>query len=174
VIFKTGRALVFTGCLLLSACLRSPEGATPFVAPTNARTVEPGVTPTLENQPPTLVPTVIPTPPCVNKLKFLEDVTIPDGTTVRPGESLDKRWRVQNNGTCSWDESYRLELSSGSEMGAAKEQALYPARGSSEAVLRMVFIAPADSGNYHSAWQAMDPYGEPFGDQFYIDIAVAP
>ncbi|RPI34879.1 MAG: hypothetical protein EHM70_01465, partial [Chloroflexota bacterium] len=113
-----------------------------------------------------------PTPPCTDLLTFLEDLTIPDGTAVGPGEALDKRWQVENSGTCNWDESYRVKLVAGPEMGAPSEQTLYPARSGTSAVIRIQFTAPSDPGAYRSAWQAYNPSGEPFGDPFFIDIIV--
>lgn len=115
---------------------------------------------------------ILPTPSCSNILTFLEDLTIPDGSFVRPGELLDKRWLVQNNGTCNWDERYRLKWVSGSTMGASEEQALYPARSGSQAVLRIEFTAPQEPGLQRSTWQAFSPKGEAFGDSFYIEVVV--
>lgn len=113
-----------------------------------------------------------PTPSCTNNLRFIEDLSIPDGTVVSPGIPLDKRWNLENNGTCNWDQDYRVRLVGGPEMGAKAEQALYPARSGAQATIRMVFVAPQEPGAYRSAWQAHDPDGQPFGDIFYIDIVV--
>lgn len=117
---------------------------------------------------------VIPTstPSCVNGLTFISDVTIPDGTIVASGGSLDKQWQVQNSGTCNWDDRYRLRLVSGDALGATAEQALYPARAGSQATLRIQFKAPPDPGEYTSEWQAFDSAGIPFGDSFYMKIVV--
>jgi hypothetical protein len=52
------------------------------------------------------------------------------------------------------------------------EQALYPARSGTQVELRIVFTAPNEPGIYRSAWQAHDPEGQPFGDQFFIEIVV--
>lgn len=117
-------------------------------------------------------PTDPPAPDCSNNLLYISDMSIPDGTQVKPGERLDKRWEVENSGTCNWDQSYRLKLVAGSEMGVPAEQALYPARGGSKAVIRIVFTAPQEPGTYRSAWQAYDPGGNPFGDPFYIEVVV--
>ncbi len=122
--------------------------------------------------PESLRPTV--TPSCVDGLTFLEDLSIPDGTQVRPGEALDKRWLVENSGTCNWDQHYRVKLVYGPEMGAAKELALYPARGGTHLTISLQLIAPSEPGQVRSAWQAYNPEGEAFGDPFYIDILVQP
>ena len=113
-----------------------------------------------------------PTPVCTDNLLFLEDLTIPDGTVVEPGQRLDKRWQVQNNGTCNWGEGYRVKLIAGPGMGVPVQQALVPARSGTETVIRMVYIAPDNPGNYRSAWQAYKAQGIPFGDPFYIDVIV--
>lgn len=34
--------------------------------------------------------------------KFIADVTVPDGSTLRPGEKFTKVWLVRNNGTVPW------------------------------------------------------------------------
>jgi hypothetical protein len=133
----------------------------------------PPVTVTLPATPAaTQTPHPTPTPPCKNDLKFQEDLTIPDGTEVTPGQQLDKRWQVLNSGTCNWDEKYRVKLLAGPEMGAAKEQALYPARSGTQAVLRMLFTAPSEPGTYRSAWQAYTAEGEPFGEVFFVEVVV--
>ncbi len=113
-----------------------------------------------------------PTPDCSNSLTFVADLTVPDGTLIGRGVQVDKRWQVQNSGTCSWDSSYRLVLVAGPELGLPEEQALYPARAGSEAVIRMLLTAPVSPGVYTSAWQARDPAGEPFGEIIYVEIQV--
>jgi hypothetical protein len=119
-------------------------------------------------------PGLAPTPECTNSLYFLDDLTIPDNTVVAPGSAMDKQWLVQNNGTCNWDGHYRLKLIGSEAMGAAAEQALYPARSGTQAALRIQFTAPAEAGTYVSEWQAYDPSGIPFGDSFFIKIIVQP
>jgi hypothetical protein len=91
---------------------------------------------------------------------------------VGTGQGLDKRWQVQNSGTCNWDSSYRMKLIAGPELSAQSEQALYPARSGTEMVIRILFTAPSEAGTYRSAWQAFDPQGEPFGEPFFIEVVV--
>jgi len=114
-----------------------------------------------------------PTPTCKDDLWFLQDITIPDGTVVEPGESIDKRWQVRNSGNCNWDENYSIKLVAGPGMGVPVQQALIPARSGTDVIIRMIFNAPEESGNYRSVWQAHDRKGNPFGNSFFIDIIVA-
>lgn len=151
--------------------LRLGGQPTPFKPPSLAVNATPlmQVTPT---PPPTPEVITLPTLECSNILTFLEDLTIPDGTLVRPGEALDKRWLVQNNGTCNWNERYRLKLIAGSALGVPEEQALYPARSGTQAIIRILFTATDQPGLQRSAWQAFSPQGEAFGDPIYIEIFV--
>jgi hypothetical protein len=163
--------------LILSAC-GARRVPTPYLPPTIAPT-SPLTVPADQAQANLATkgvdlerPEVTPTLACVPNLTFLEDLTVPDGSQVLPGSTLDKRWRVENSGTCNWDEDYRLKLIAGPAMGARPEQALYPARSGTQAVLRIIFTAPEEPGPYRSAWQAYGPGGQPFGDPFFIEIMV--
>lgn len=177
---------------LLAAC--APVETTPFIppplqtSPTVAATTislwtvtpEPGETdinaaetPAANSteEPQSALPS--PTPACLDSLRFLADLTIPDGTLVVPGERIDKQWQVQNDGTCDWDGRYTLKVVGGfPPLGADVVQTLYPARAGSEAIIQVIFTGPLSAGIYRSAWQAYDPDGNPFGDTVYIEVVV--
>ena len=169
-------ALLLGACSILPGNQIQPGNApllssheTPFIPPT----LEPSAPKTASQtqsaaraQPPT------PQPACSDNLVFIDDLSIKDGTVFPPGAQLDKRWKVENAGTCNWDQRYRMKLIAGSELGVPAEQALFPARSGSQAVIRIIFTAPVEPGNYRSAWQAYSPQGDPFGDPFFIDIVV--
>ena len=76
---------------------------------------------------------------------------------MAPNSSLDKRWEVENSGTCNWDERYHLRLIGGPDLGANPVQPLFPARSGSTATIRIEMTAPAKAGSYRSAWQAYNP-----------------
>lgn len=177
--------LLFT----LTACL--PQAApTPFIPPTRAKTgpteavniafasptaVEialPSATATPRPSPTPEEPTATPPPPCAPSLRYLGDLTYPDGTLVSPGQRIQKQWQVENNGSCDWQAGYRLKLVGGFPLGVFGEVALYPARAGTQAILEIIFTAPPTPGPYRSAWQAFDSNGNPFGDVVYIDIVV--
>lgn len=149
----------------------------PFIAPSLVPTATATMTPT-----PTPTPEPRTNQPggnevenrlgCTDNLTFVSDVTIPDGTIVEPGSTLDKQWEVENSGTCSWDEFYTIRLINDQALSAKPEQALLPARGGSRVTIQITFHAPHEAGSYHTAWQAYNPQGEPFGDPFYMDVVV--
>lgn len=145
---------------------------TPFIPPTPHSTVTP-LSVSTPTSPVALKTHPTSTPQCNNNLRFLEDLTIADGTIVPPKEKLDKRWSVENNGTCNWDQTYSLRLIGGPDLGSLQEQSLYPARSGTTATLRIRFEAPQEPGTYRSAWQAHGPDGQPFGDPIFIEVIVA-
>ncbi len=161
--------------LTLAACAPKPA-PTFFLPPTQSLQLIPRPGTRATATPAAIVvPTIIlptPTPPCTDSLTYVQDLTIPDGTTVSPGQAIDKQWLVSNSGTCDWDARYRLRLVTGTNLDAAIEQALYPARAGTQATLRILFTAPSDVGTYNSAWQALGPEGNPFGDTIYMQIIV--
>ncbi len=173
--------LTFPLLLGLSACAPEPAIATPYRPPTFQATLPPrqaqpvpggGPLPAQALPSPVETPAPTPTPVCTNILSYLEDLTIEDGTQVPPNSTIDKRWLVENTGSCNWDSRYRLRLVEGDALGAAADQALYPARAGTRVALRIVFTAPSEPGTYTTTWQAIAPDGTPFGDTFYMEIVV--
>lgn len=159
-----------TGCQAVKLSETPPAY---FIPPTAA------VTPTPEpSSTPVSVSTSIPRPTenagCSNLLAYIKDLTIPDGSMFSPGESIDKRWQVENQGTCNWNSRYTLRLTGGDPMGAETQQSLYPALAGNQAVIRINFKAPAEGGKYRSSWQAYTPDSKAFGDPIYIEIDVIP
>lgn len=122
----------------------------------------------------TLVPAPTEIIPCTNALKWLNDLTYDDNSTVLPGQLLDKQWLAQNSGTCDWDARYKLRNINGETLGAPAKIPLYPARAGAQVILRIVFTAPAATGTFRSEWQAEGPDGASFGDTVYIQIIVSP
>ncbi len=65
----------------------------------------------------TITPQIPPTAVC-DQATFVNDVTIPDGTSVTPGSSFKKTWRLRNSGSCQWS-GYTLVFDSGESMSPA-------------------------------------------------------
>lgn len=172
--------LAFTLTLLLASACSPASTATPFLPPTlPAPLIEPTfiINPTqviivVQSTP---LPTILPTADaegCFSDLRFVEDVTIPDNSFVTLGSSIDKRWLVENSGTCHWNSDYRLKHIGGAILDAPEEIALYPARAGTQATIQILFTAPFTDGVYESAWQAYDPEGNAFGDPIYVRVVV--
>lgn len=165
----TALVVFLQGCTFPGVQRPAPESSltTPFVPPS---AVPQSTATSAANQAAPARPT--PTVPCQDGLAYVADLTIPDGSVIAPGASIDKRWEVKNTGSCNWEAGYTLRLIAGDALSAAEEQALIPARADTNAVIRILFQAPLDPGAYRSAWQAHNPAGDPFGDPIYMEITV--
>jgi hypothetical protein len=103
------------------------------------------------------------------------DVTIPDGTVMKPGEKFTKIWRVQNTGTCKWDQGYGFTIWAGPSMGAnpifysSHDQSVAPG-GIVDFSLEM--RAPYQPGDYVAHWVMISDAGKTFGGDFTVFIKV--
>lgn len=97
---------------------------------------------------------------CEDKLAFVTDVTVPDGTILSPDELFTKTWRIRNTGTCTWTTSYQLVFKDGQQMSAPEAVTLtrdVPA--GQEVDISVDFTAPSDMRPYKSFWQLQNADG---------------
>jgi len=154
--------------LLLTGCSQA-SGLTPI--PTDIVEIRPPAAIFLD--PPT--PAAQLAPPqvgCVDQARFIEDLSVPDGSRVEPGAPIDKRWSVLNSGTCDWGPGYRLIRTDTGSLRGPAELALYPARAGEAAVWQVVLTAPREPGQHIASWQARSPGGELFGDPVFVLVEV--
>jgi hypothetical protein len=157
---------------------------TEIAAHTATLTPSPTASPTITPIPVTPTETLTPTPartplPC-NIAGFIDDVTIPDGTEMEPGESFTKTWRLRNNGSCNWTDGYELVFVSGDQMDGPTVQEfttdwIYPGF---EVDVSVDLVAPSEPGTYIGYWKLQNEAGVPFGlaptsGPFYVEIVVA-
>lgn len=110
---------------------------------------------------------------------FIDDLSIPDGAQMRPGESFVKTWRIKNAGTCTWTPDYAVVFDSGTAMGAPAAVRFPQAVGPGATVdVSISMIAPATPGRVRGSWKLQSATGERFGlgasgkDAFYVEIEV--
>lgn len=112
---------------------------------------------------------------CFNS-KFVADVTIPDGTVMKPEEKFRKIWRIQNTGTCKWDEGFGFKLWAGPAMSgdpvyfSSTDQPVQPG-GTVDIGVDM--RAPTATGDYVAHWIMVSDSGQTFGGDFTVVIKVA-
>ena len=154
--------------LLLAACSRTPPSSAATFSLPRTTPVSLTATPALAVDE-TTTPTVS---ACIHGAVYLEDLTVPDGSIVAPGSEVDKRWSVQNSGTCQWGSDYRLVHVGGDGLAGPEETALYPAPAGATAVWQVILHAPTQPGEYTSRWQARSPDGTLFGDEVFVVVIV--
>lgn len=124
---------------------------------------------------PTRTPTEV---PC-DKLEFVEDVTIDDGTEIQAGEPFEKIWRLKNAGSCTWTSGYNLVFESGDQMSAPDSQQLTTGTVApgQEIDVAVDLVAPDDAGDYRGNFKLRNPGGTIYGwggqeKPFWVEISV--
>lgn len=142
----------------------SPTPAPTFSAPTASSPVALGTTPVVAGG--------VQSSACYG-LSFVDDVTIPDGTQVTPGQSFTKTWRVSNTGTCAWESGFKFNVVSGDALGGTAvtlNQRIEPGR---QYEFSVPMVAPTNkSGKVTGYWQLSDANGSYFGDQVYVEVNI--
>ncbi len=100
---------------------------------------------------------------CEDKAAFYADVTIPDNTSFRQGDTFVKTWQIKNAGTCGWGPTYSLVFAAGDILNGPKSVPLPNANPGDLFNISVNMTAPANGGTYVSDWQFQRPDGTRFG-----------
>jgi Ig-like domain from next to BRCA1 gene len=154
---------------MLSARQTQASLATATLAPTDTP-VPPTSTSTTT---PTPEPTA--TPACQDSSQFVLDVTIPDNSSMKPGQGFTKTWRLRNDGTCDWTTEYEVVRVDGASMGGpasvALSNAVYP---DGTVDISVDLTAPTANGVHRTNYQLRNADGGLFGVVFYVQVVVGP
>jgi hypothetical protein len=168
-----------TSALPTTAAGASPTAGVSGALPTLSFNATPNTTPVTG-----LTPLVSPVAPvsspvqgdtCHNNV-FVADVTVPDDTVFKPGTDFEKTWRIQNTGSCTWDDGYQLVFVSG-------DRDLDPANfvidetsefvESGETVdMTVALTAPNREATYTANYRMQTDTGVFFGETIYVRIQV--
>ena len=143
----------------------------PTLTPTNTYVIPVELTATMtsiwQGQRQNMTPEVLVTPEnCTNRVKFVEDITIPDESVITAGKPFTKTWKLQNVGSCVWTDQYSFQFVDGDLMEASekiplpKDTIVYP-NGTIE--ISVYMTAPEESGRYQGNWKILAPWGDLFG-----------
>ena len=143
----------------------------------------PTATGTLATSTPTKTPAPITQtvqPSSCDKVQFVSDVTVSDGTTFAPGQTFTKTWRLKNVGACAWSTSYQMVFFSGEQMGAPSAAAFSRAVEVGQTIdISVPMIAPSAAGSYRGYWMFKNASGALFGigaqanKPWWVDIKVS-
>lgn len=112
------------------------------------------------------------TPSCY-RLKFVQDVTIPDNTLMTPAEVFTKTWQVQNNGTCAWRPGFQMILVGGVAMGGSPFTLDTTVNPGAKMEISIKMVAPTNqTGVIQGTWRMTDGQGNPFGDALTTVIVI--
>ncbi len=146
-----------TPTLQLTASPTAPAPGLDLTA-TATTTLEPGVTPTA---------TV-----CTYNARYLEDITVPDGTEFTGGTAFDKTWSMENTGCLNWPIGTQLVFVRGDQMGAPNAIEVPLTAVGGRVNLTVPMKAPETPGEYTGYWQLHAPGNIPFGPEIFVNIVV--
>ncbi len=107
-----------------------------------------------------------------NNSAFVADVTIPDNTTIDPGKKFVKTWTLLNNGSCTWDTTFKLAFLSGDQMGGVTTPLTTSVAPGSSLNISVNLTAPTSNGTYKGVWQLQNGSNQNFGAQPFVLIKV--
>jgi hypothetical protein len=151
---------------------------TPSQTPPPSATFTPATTAPALGASPTL--TAPPIQAGTDRVEFVADITVPDGTVFKPGEQFTKTWRLINAGTSTWTTAYALTFSSGEQMSGAATTPLTVSVPPGQTVdISINLTAPTKEGKYTGYWMLRNAAGTNFGmggnsdGAFYVEINVS-
>jgi hypothetical protein len=110
--------------------------------------------------------------PCY-KLLYIEDVTIPDGTRLKPNEVFTKTWLVQNNGGCAWPPGFTFSHVGGDLMRGQTVTLTEPIPVGAKREISIQLVVPSGiNGLIQSSWRMADADGNFFGNTLSVNIFV--
>jgi hypothetical protein len=159
--------------------------STPQVTPTAQITNTPQITdtPASGTAPASATPLTLNTPLATSQtscdnMKYIADVTIPDGYVAARGEVMKKTWTVQNVGPCIWTQDYKLIYGwagQGTNWNTTQPVPLSKVVNPGENIdITVELTAPSESGEYVAVFKMQNDKGINFppGQQVTIDIVV--
>jgi hypothetical protein len=112
------------------------------------------------------------TNPCFNLL-YITDVTIPDGTRLKAGETFTKTWQVQNIGGCAWRPGFTFQHVGGDVMRGTPVTLTEAIPTGAKREISIQLVVPSGiNGIVESAWRMADETGSFFGDTLTVQIVV--
>jgi len=115
--------------------------------------------------------------PCDDS-RFVADVTIPDGTTVRAGQEFVKTWEIQNTGLVPWQGRFmqRQGVMSGQGLCTSASRVPVPATmPGQDAMITVTFTAPSLPGSCRVDWKMTDRDGRlffPYLGGLYVTVNI--
>jgi hypothetical protein len=108
----------------------------------------------------------------IDEMRYVDDVTIDDGTKVEPGQMFNKIWRVRNSGTSSWGDGYEFVFVGDDQMGGPDGVPLPAVNPGNTVDITLPLQAPDTPGTHRSTWKGRNPDGEIFEFEMYAEIEV--
>jgi len=104
--------------------------------------------------------------------RFVQDITVFDGTQVLPKTTLTKIWRMRNVGKTDWPEGTMLEHVGGDQMGSAEPVSIPRTLAGQDVDISIDLTAPEEEGRHVGYYRLRGPNGRRFGQRIWVMIQV--
>lgn len=158
----------------IASTVRAEITQTALAMPTATQTPNPTATATIAPVTPTLsTPLAVATnsfgpSASGDNAKFDKDITIPDGSIIKPGAAFDKTWSIINTGTTTWTKDYQMMYMLGPQATVMSVKLTKNVAPNEAVQITVPFIAPTVPGSYASWWQMYSASGFVFGEQVSV------
>lgn len=108
----------------------------------------------------------------------VQDITVPDNTVFKPGETFTKTWRLTNGGGTTWSPDFKLIFYSGDQMGATAVTLGRSVVPNDTVDISVNLTAPSTPGTYQGNFMMQTSSSNLFGigpaanNAFWVKIAV--
>jgi archaellum component FlaG (FlaF/FlaG flagellin family) len=116
---------------------------------------------------------------CFDAAEFVKDVSIPDGTSIKPKQKFTKVWSIKNIGTCTWGSDYAVVYVWGDQMKGVSPQPIDEIVEPGAVIqIAINLVAPLNPGSYQGDWMLQDAEANRFGtgykarEHFWVAINV--
>ena len=114
----------------------------------------------------------IPSGACDSSM-YIKDVTIADGTKIKPNTAFIKKWRIKNIGSCGWNKKYSLQFVKGEKLSGGVIHLTKWVRPGKTIIVSVNMVAPKTTGTYTGYWIMTNSIGTPFGSYVTVKIIVS-
>lgn len=107
--------------------------------------------------------------------RFVKDVTLPDGSTVIPGTSVVKTWRIRNDDNVTWPEGVTLGFASGDVLAASPDDltvSVHALKPYEETEISIRLNIPETTGRHVTYFRLRTKEGHIFGQRLWADLRV--
>lgn len=102
------------------------------------------------------------------KMKFVQHVSYVEGEKVKPGQVMEKIWKLKNIGNDEWPAGCKVEFAKGDLVGIGYEIGTVPSGACIDAIASINI--PDSEGRYTGVWKLVTPDGVSFGDKLYVVV----
>jgi len=105
--------------------------------------------------------------------RFVDDITIPDGTNLQGGQKFIKTWRLRNEGSNKWPEETKLSFVGGDQLSLVDSVVVPSIAPGGEVDISVEMVAPTRAGRFVGFWRLSQGDGIRFGQRVWVDIFVS-